>query len=84
MPLYARFGDNFAPVVGALSSSFGKHLITFRSLKNPTCSRAVCRRLQATGLGTVTVALSRSPNPGSPVLGTSLCQFEYVTDFSGL
>jgi hypothetical protein len=32
--------------------------------------------------GTVTVALSRSPNSHAPVLGTSICQFEYLTEFS--
>jgi len=43
--LYARFGDNFAHAVGVVSPSFGKHLISSRSFKNPTCSLAVCREL---------------------------------------
>ena len=42
MPLYVRFGDNFAYAVGVRSLSFGKHLTISRSLTNLTCSRVFC------------------------------------------
>jgi len=43
VPLYARFGDNFARAVGMLSSSFGKYLIVSSFLKCLPCSRADSR-----------------------------------------
>ena len=42
IPLYAKFGDNFAYVVGVRPPSFGKYLTTSRSFANLTCSRVVC------------------------------------------
>ena len=45
LPLYARFGDNFAHAVGMLSPSFGKHLIASRFLNYLTCSCALSRKL---------------------------------------
>lgn len=45
MPLYARFGDNFARAVGMLSLSFGKHLIAPRFFKCLTYSCALSRQL---------------------------------------
>ena len=41
-----------------------------------------CFLPQANVPGTVTVALSRSPIPSAPVLGTSLCHFEYFADLN--
>ena len=32
--------------------------------------------------GTVPITLSRGPNLSAPVLGTSLCHFEYFTDLN--
>jgi hypothetical protein len=40
----------------------------------------LCSLPHASVPGTVTVALSRSPNASAPIMGTSLCRFEYVTD----
>jgi len=40
-PLYARFGDNFAHVVG-VRPPFGNHLTTSRSLTILTCPRVFC------------------------------------------
>jgi hypothetical protein len=45
MPLYARFGDNFARAVSMLPPSFGIYLIASRILKCLTCSCAVSRTL---------------------------------------
>ena len=45
MPLYARFGDNFARAVGVPSPSLVKLLTTSRSFKCLTCSCAGCRQL---------------------------------------
>ena len=44
IPLYVRFGDNFAHAVGVRSPSFGIHLTTYRSLTDLTCSRVFCLR----------------------------------------
>ena len=41
----------------------------------------LCTLPAASAPGTVTVALSRSPNPNAPVMGTSLCKFEYMTEY---
>jgi len=46
MPLFVRFGDNFARAVGVRSPSFGNHLINSRSLTNLTCSRVFCLKLR--------------------------------------
>jgi len=43
MPLYARFGDNYARAVGMLSPSVGKYLIVSSFLKCLPCSRANSR-----------------------------------------
>ena len=43
MPLYARFGDNCAHVVG-VRPQFGNHLTASRSLFYLACSRVVCLR----------------------------------------
>ena len=45
MPLYAKFGDNFARAVGMLTPSFGKYLIASRFFKCLTCSCALSRQL---------------------------------------
>jgi len=45
LPLYARFGDNFARAVSMLSPSFGKYLTVSRFFKCLTCSCAVSRQL---------------------------------------
>ena len=45
VPLYARFGDNFARAVGMLSPSFGKYLIASRFFICLTCSCALSHKL---------------------------------------
>ena len=44
-PLYPRFRDNFACVVGVTLPSLGQYLMTPRLFKNLICSRAICRKL---------------------------------------
>ena len=41
-----------------------------------------CSLPHASVPGTVPVTLRRSPNLNAPVMGTSLCKFEYVADFT--
>jgi len=41
-----------------------------------------CRLPPASVPGTVKVTLSRSPNPNAPIMGTSLCTFEYMTELN--
>lgn len=43
-PLYARFGDNFSRVVGALLVSLDHRLMRPRLFENPTYSHARCHR----------------------------------------
>jgi hypothetical protein len=60
LTLYARFGVNFARAVGVLSLSLWKHLTTPRLFKNPTYSRAFCRRpMSRAGL--------KSLSPAAPI-----------------
>ena len=42
----------------------------------------LCALPQASAPGWVPVTLRRSPNLNAPVMGTSLCKFEYVADFT--
>ena len=42
----------------------------------------LCTLPQASAPGKVPVTLRRSPNRDAPVIGTSLCQFEYITDLN--
>ena len=42
----------------------------------------LCSLPQSSVAGMVPVSLRRSPNLNAPVMGTSLCQFEYITDLN--
>ena len=77
--LYVRFGDNFARAVGVLSPSLEATDHVQVPQKPDLLS---CFLPQASVPGVVTVALSRSPILSAPVLGTSLCRFEYFTDLN--